>query len=99
MRASTDACYISTDVRVSDVIPPHTIAIHVVIAGVPFAVAVGVPLVRVLHHAAVVAGIAMAVLVAVLLVHIGLQPAVVLKTHTHTRNKGLIHSVLLRVYM
>lgn len=58
-------------VSVGDVIPLHTISIHVVITGVPFAVAVSVPLVRVLHHATVITGIAMAVLITVPLVHVG----------------------------
>lgn len=80
-------CYISANVRLCDVVLLHTVAIHVIIAGVAFAIAVCVPLVRVLHHAAVVAGVAVAVLVAVLLVHVWLQPAVVLvyvHRHTHT---------------
>ncbi len=83
MRAVSDAGYISMSVSISDAISLHTISIHVVITGVPFAVAVSVPLVRVLHHATVITGIAVAVLVAVLLVHVGLQPAVVLR---RTRN-------------
>lgn len=67
------------NVSVSDVISLYTIIVHVVIAGVPFAVTVGVPLVRVLHRAAVITGITMTVLVTVLLIHVGLQPAVVLR--------------------
>ena len=55
-----------------------TVSVHVVVAGVPFAVAVGVPLVGVLHMAAVVAGVSVGVLVTVPLIHVGLQPAVVL---------------------
>lgn len=56
----------------SDIISLHTISVHVVVAGVPFAVAVSVPLVSILHHATVIAGVAVAVLVAVFLVHVGL---------------------------
>lgn len=67
---------------------PLTISIHVIIAGVPFAVAVGVPLVGVLHQATVVAGVAMVVFVAVLLVQVGLQPAIVLKCKIKTLNKN-----------
>lgn len=83
MSAFSDAGYISMSVSVTDVISLHTISIHVVITGVPFAVPVSVPLVRVLHYATVIAGIAVAVLITVPLVHVGLQPAVVLR---HTDN-------------
>lgn len=108
MSAFSAAGYISTSVRVGDVISLHTIAIHVVIAGVPFAIAVGVPLVGVLHRAAVVAGIAVAVLIAVPLVHVGLQPAVVLRgtegtkvsftaLHLHVALRSFIYKCYQRV--
>lgn len=72
MSASSVAGYISMSVSVGDVISLHTISIHVIITGVPFAVPVSVPLVGVLHHATVVTGIAVAVLITVPLVQIGL---------------------------
>lgn len=72
MSAFDDASYISMSVRVSDVISLHTISVHVVITGVPFAVAVSVPLVWVLHNATVITGVAVAILIAVPLVHVGL---------------------------
>lgn len=59
-------------IRACDAIPLHTISIHVIIAGVPFAVAVSVPLVGVLHHATVITGVAVVILIAVPLVHVGL---------------------------
>ena len=59
-----------------------TVSVHVVVAGVSFAVAVGVPLVGVLHVATVIARVSVGVLVAVPLVHVGLQPAVVLGGET-----------------
>ena len=62
----------NTGVSVSDVISVRTISVHVVIAGVTFAVAVSVPLVRVLHHATVVTGVAVAVFIAVPLVQVRL---------------------------
>lgn len=106
MSAFSGAGYISPSVSVADVISLRTIAIHVVIAGVPFAVAVGVPLVGVLHRAAVVAGVAVAVLIAVPLVHVGLQPAVVLRgmestkvSFTACRYQSLCLHVVLRSFI
>lgn len=72
MNDFSDVGYITVSVSVGDVISPHTISIHVVITSIPLAVAVSVPLVRVLHHATVVTGISVAVLIGVLLVHVGL---------------------------
>lgn len=50
----------------------HTVSVHVVIAGVTSAIAVSVPLVRVLGQATVVTSVTVAVVVAVFLVQIGL---------------------------
>lgn len=56
-----------------------TITIHVIITRVPFAIAVRVPLVKVVHISAVITRVTMAILVTVLLVYVGLQPAVILQ--------------------
>lgn len=56
----------------SGIISVPTVSVHVVIAGVPFAVTVSIPLVSIFHHAAVITGVAVVVLVTVFLVHVGL---------------------------
>ena len=74
-------------ISVSDVNSLRTISIHVVVAGVAFAVTISVSLVRILHFKTVVTRVAVAVFITVPLVDIGLITTVVLKQREH---RGLI---------